>query len=405
MFSPLVLVILGYLVGLLGVVLICFVGDPKSDTWLGKVTYGVTKWLPKAVSGIVRKVPGGELVTRSCQRLFHYVVYKPNPLLQLVYLALIIGSFLVFVIEAFPYIPNKHLGEIHLYTSHASVILTLLSFVLASNSNPGRINEKTIAQYDHFPYDGFLYVKHECRTCKLRKPARSKHCSICNTCVSKFDHHCPWINNCVGEGNYRLFLLFLTSTAALVCYAAVGTGLVLYDFVEERKLFSRGFVNRNTGERMQASLQVVLTYVFMERGMLSMLFFLTAVMGVVVSLFLFYHYYLAITNVTTNESAKWSSVRSYYKDEAKLRKSHPEEYANSPDETDFFNADKMPPLESRECELFPAEEPKNVYNLGVVANVKQVLFPPCFGAPVPEASVKAANKVATRLAKATKKNE
>jgi hypothetical protein len=37
-----------------------------------------------------------------------------------------------------------------------------------------------------------------CRTCNMMKPDRCHHCSICQKCVLKFDHHCPWINNCVG---------------------------------------------------------------------------------------------------------------------------------------------------------------------------------------------------------------
>lgn len=37
-----------------------------------------------------------------------------------------------------------------------------------------------------------------CKKCHEIKPPRAHHCSICDTCVLKMDHHCPWINNCVG---------------------------------------------------------------------------------------------------------------------------------------------------------------------------------------------------------------
>ncbi|XP_078502698.1 palmitoyltransferase ZDHHC12 [Lissotriton helveticus] len=48
-----------------------------------------------------------------------------------------------------------------------------------------------------------------CGYCLLQQPMRARHCQSCQHCVRRFDHHCPWIQNCVGERNHPLFILYL----------------------------------------------------------------------------------------------------------------------------------------------------------------------------------------------------
>lgn len=40
---------------------------------------------------------------------------------------------------------------------------------------------------------------------------KTKHCGKCNRCTHNFDHHCVWLNNCVGSKNYRFFFIFIFS--------------------------------------------------------------------------------------------------------------------------------------------------------------------------------------------------
>ena len=89
-------------------------------------------------------------------------------------------------------------------------------FMLSSFKNPGYLkkpeNVSFLSMLKNF--DPILL----CPDCQIIRTQRSRHCSICNQCVERFDHHCPWINNCVGTGNHQVFLCFLISViGTLIC--------------------------------------------------------------------------------------------------------------------------------------------------------------------------------------------
>ncbi len=53
----------------------------------------------------------------------------------------------------------------------------------------------------------------------MYRPPRAHHCRICQRCIRKMDHHCPWINNCVGEWNQKYFIQFLFYVGILSLYS------------------------------------------------------------------------------------------------------------------------------------------------------------------------------------------
>jgi palmitoyltransferase ZDHHC9/14/18 len=70
-------------------------------------------------------------------------------------------------------------------------------------------------------FNGRVYTEEYCNECNVFKGGGVSHCRFCECCVIEGDHHCPWIDNCIGRNNLRFFLINIYSTTALLFYSVL----------------------------------------------------------------------------------------------------------------------------------------------------------------------------------------
>jgi len=368
-------------------VLLC---SESNNGFMGKINYIITEGIFEGLRRLIGCICP-KFVVRTVDSSVNYCCYKPNPLLQILYLSLVLGGYAFFIRDALPHIPGPFLSWFHTYIAHLSVAITISIFAICSWVNPGQVTTDNVERVKKaFPYDDMIYEKKFCKTCKLDRPARSKHCSFCNMCVSRFDHHCPWVNNCVGEYNLRYFLSFLLATGILCTYCAYLCGYVLYGMLTQR-----GIMNINVkdaeGNIFPIPYSYILQYVIINGGTVFPLGLFCGIIAVVLYLFWGYHMYLIWQNTTTNESYKWGDYLRYTRKYLQLQKEHENPTVQNQEEKkgsaskrkNAQNTKEEPKIDFKK--LPPPKFTKNakgnlifnnIYNLGRFKNYLQVIFPP-----------------------------
>ncbi|XP_054555323.1 palmitoyltransferase ZDHHC13 isoform X2 [Talpa occidentalis] len=180
-----------------------FILDFNSDSWLFKGCLLVALFF----------------LTSSFPRfLFGYknFVYLPAAFL-------LSSIFWIFMMWFMVFLPNLTGTPIY-FTFILSIMGFLYFFYKTWATDPGftksseeerKTNIITLAE------TGCLDFKTFCTSCLIRKPLRSLHCHVCNSCVARYDQHCLWTGRCIGFGNhhyYIFFLFFLSIVCAWIMY-------------------------------------------------------------------------------------------------------------------------------------------------------------------------------------------
>eukprot|EP00927_Polykrikos_kofoidii_P024129 TRINITY_DN22009_c0_g1_i1.p1 TRINITY_DN22009_c0_g1~~TRINITY_DN22009_c0_g1_i1.p1 ORF type:complete len:324 (+),score=29.04 TRINITY_DN22009_c0_g1_i1:48-974(+) len=158
------------------------------------------------------------------------------------------------------------------------VVVTLVAGLWTMTLDPA---DKTALDGGHAAEGGLM-----CRHCKLAVSVGSKHCFDCGKCVACFDHHCPWLNTCIGGRNYKAFFVATCAYLAMLSLTVLSAGFLLV----------RGDVN--TGSRHVVHLLTAI----------GTLICFTPLWCLTVSLVAF-HCYICVNRISTYEYIKQRRAR------------------------------------------------------------------------------------------------
>ncbi|KAK2571718.1 Palmitoyltransferase ZDHHC4 [Acropora cervicornis] len=179
-------------------------------------------------------------VTLAINDICNYVLFTRNPCIQLFYGFLLTGGTAIFTFKVIPYFDSINTFII---VEYLLIVVNLTFFWLCSSRDAGVIMRS------------------------LHSELMSEYAldAICNLCISRFDHHCSWVNNCIGKKNYKFFLGFISSAAVLCLYTMFVVSVVFAYIVMSDGLMAMKYTD-DDGKYHSVGIRILTQRFFSEKS-------------------------------------------------------------------------------------------------------------------------------------------